>query len=147
MPETRRILDALPNVDMAVLQSRIVDAWLDSVVARSPGQAMPIDDRTGSIGGIVGRLIDTRYDASDGIRRNHLLAAARRHGEFRRRQRCPLRTVTEGIGLIPGAIETVMRRGGASHSTVRAVVDALQRDIRSAECAAYGGFLDWDKSH
>lgn len=114
----------------------VLIAWRRLVKGLEPWRSMPLDDRTGELR----RLLEELFDGAGGIngpaRRRRIRAVARRHGAFRRSQRCAEGIVVNDFAFLRGAVRRVLLARGIGDAVVRQMCQALVADIRAAGRAA-----------
>lgn len=118
--------------------------WWNMVRDRAPWRSMPADDGCGYMRAVVSELLNEARHPGDGMRELRLRAAARAHGEFRRRQRCDCAALADELSAVSGAIEATMTYGGQSPSLVRDYLVLLGADMEVAREHALRGwsFID-----
>jgi hypothetical protein len=95
---------------------------------------------------VVSELLNEARHPRDGMRELRLRAAARAHGEFRRRQRCDCVSLTDELGALRAAIETAMLYAGQSPGLVRDYLVLLDADVEVAREYALRGWSANDHS-
>src|SRR5215467_13054260 len=76
---------------------QVVIRWWETVRSRPPWRTMPADDGGGYMRAVVSELLNEARHPGDGMRELRLRAAARAHGQFRRRQSCDCVSVTDEL--------------------------------------------------
>jgi len=114
--------------------------WWKMVCDRAPWQSMPPDDGYGYMRAVVSELLNEARHPGDGMRELRLRAAARAHGEFRRRQRCDCAALADELAAVSGAIEATMTYGGQPPSLVRDYLVLLGADMEVAREHALRGW-------
>jgi hypothetical protein len=125
---------------------QVVVRWWAMVRGRTPWRTMPTDDGCGYVRTVVSELLNEARHPRDGMRELRLRAAARAHGEFRRRQRCDCTTLTDELAALSAAIEAAMLFGGQSPGLVRDYLVVLDADVEVAREYALKGWSAGDHS-
>jgi hypothetical protein len=110
------------------------------VRGRLPWQAMPTDDGCGYMRAVISELLNEARHPGDGVRELRLRAAARAHGEFRRRQRCDCDELAGELAALSPAIETVMLYAGQAPGLIRDYLVVVDADVELAREYALGGW-------
>src|SRR5215813_1626393 len=76
---------------------QVVIRWWSMVGGRLPWRAMPNDDGRGYMRAVISELLNEARHPGDGMRELRLRAAARAHGQFRRRQCCDCDSLTDEL--------------------------------------------------
>lgn len=125
-----------------VTAEMVVCVW-ESLIAREfPWYEMPLDDRRGYLGSLVGELLDVTGGIESSVRRRRLEHAARRHGAFRRGQACAEAVVSSDFATLREALREALLIAGASPVIVREATRWLLPDWRFARRAARSGFVE-----
>jgi hypothetical protein len=118
----------------------VMRAWEILVEDVSPWNLMPCDDRAGYVRVLVEELLDFAGGADGADRECRLDRVARRHGAFRRAQRCSESTVRLDFIAVRQALRDALRDAGAAPETVRQATRCLLPDWRLAHRAAHDAF-------
>ncbi|HEY9225376.1 MAG TPA: hypothetical protein VIP11_01935 [Gemmatimonadaceae bacterium] len=118
----------------------VLELWVAILRDETPWSEMYLDDISGRWRRVVGALFEDTVSPAE--RRHHLRRAARRHGEFRRGQRCDAQDLAEEVSMLEEAVGEVMHRSGASPRRIEQALYALAPDLRSICRAVYAGYVD-----
>ena len=125
---------------------QVVIRWWAMVRGRAPWRTMPADDGCGYVRTMVSELLNEARHPGDGMRELRLRAAARAHGELRRRQRCGRTTLMDELAALSTAIEAAMLLGGQPPGLVRDYLVVLDADVEVAREHALSGWSVDDHS-
>ena len=104
---------------------------------------MFLDDVGGEFRAVFEELLWAGDERAPDVRAARLRTAARAHGAFRRRQRCPAVVLSEEVAFAENAIAVALMRGGAADDVVTIVRESFAPLLRAIERASYGGYVDW----
>jgi hypothetical protein len=120
----------------------VVFVWESLITGEFPWYEMPLDDRRGYVGSLVGELLDISDGVESDERRQRLETVARRHGAFRRAQKCSEAVVSSDFSTLREALREALLIAGATPPVVRQATRWLIPDWRFARRAARTGFAE-----
>ena len=118
----------------------VVFRWAAMLHDRLPWRGMPPDDAFGYIRAVVSEILNEARHPGNGMRERRLSAAARAHGEFRRRQQHQCTALSEELAALRSAIEASLVQAGQSPGLVRDYLVLLDADVESARASALVGW-------
>ena len=131
---------APPYWDLPITAADVMAHWTQLVGAVSPWREMHRDDLNGYLTSIVTQAILIECEIDEEMHRQRLALFGRRHGAFRRQQRCAYTAVRIEFSLLPTAFERALVAAGVPSGLANDVVSWLTPDFRRARFAALASY-------
>jgi len=127
--------------EIAIAADILLKSWWSMLSVREPWSDMPMDDAYGVMRPVLSELLNEGRDCDRRKRAKRMMLAARRHGAFRRAQRCTLRSLQDEFDSVLDAAEAVMSEHGLSAEYIIDALVLLERDVSLALDASLAGWM------